>query len=398
MANTATSPTLNVNSTGAKAIYYQGAALTVEQSWEAGEIVPFIYDGTNWNIISAPSTKAKKLSTIRYIDGAKFDGTANSHHYGTCSTAAATVAKTASVNNSNGFSLIAGAKVTIKFSSANTVASPTLNISSTGAKAIYYQGAVITSEQYWEAGDVIDFIYDGTNWNMISAPAPKAKKLSTTRYIDGVAFNGTADIHHYGVCTTQEAYVAKVATVNDGNGLDANNIKTGTKITIQFSYGNTASNPTLNVNSTGAKPIFAQGVRLPNTWFWKANDTINFVYDGTNWVMTDKPNQYDDIIVCGAGKSVTAKTATASHFTLNNIPFKIRFSNSNTASNPTLNINSTGAKSIYYRGYPISTYMIEKDFIYTMQYDNDRYNILTTPYVMWGIYDSTEDKNWGYGL
>lgn len=279
-ANTVANPTLNINSTGAKNIYYQGAALTVAQSWEAGETVPFIYDGTNWNIISAPSTKTKKLSTIRYIDGAKFDGTANSHHYGSCSTAAATATKTASVNSSNGFSLVTGAKVTIKFSAANTVANPTLNISSTGAKAIYYQGAAITSEQYWEVGDVIDFIYDGTNWNMITAPAPKAEKLSTTRYIDGVAFNGTANIEHHGVCITAADEAEKTVSIAGTNNFL---LTTGAKIVVRFTKENTTANPTLNVDSTGAKPIYYQGKPLDAEYFWGAEDIITFIYDNNYW-------------------------------------------------------------------------------------------------------------------
>lgn len=279
-ANTVDNPTLNINSTGAKNIYYQGAALTIAQSWEAGETVPFIYDGTNWNIISAPSTKTKKLSTIRYIDGAKFDGTANSHHYGSCSTAAATAAKTASVNSSNGFSLVTGAKVTIKFSAANTAASPTLNISSTGAKAIYYQGAVITSEQYWEVGDVIDFIYDGTNWNMISAPAPKAEKLSTIRYIDGIAFNGTANIEHHGVCTTAADEVEKTVSIAGTNNFL---LTTGAKIVVRFTKENTIADPTLNVDGAGAKPIYYQGKPLNTEYFWGAGDIITFIYDNNYW-------------------------------------------------------------------------------------------------------------------
>ncbi len=55
-----------------------------------------------------------------------------------------------------------------------------------------------------------------------------------------------------------------------------------------------------------------------------------------------------DIITCDTSASTVAKTATAMDaFTLDsNLSFKIKFTNGNTASSPTLNLNSTGAKSL----------------------------------------------------
>lgn len=85
--------------------------------------------------------------------------------YGVCSTAADTVAKTVTVPN---FSLEAGATVIVKFTNANSVASPTLNVNSTGAKSIMRYGATTASTETtttgWVAGAVQMFTYDGTNW------------------------------------------------------------------------------------------------------------------------------------------------------------------------------------------------------------------------------------------
>jgi hypothetical protein len=78
--------------------------------------------------------------------------------YGSCSTAAGTAAKAVTVDN---FSLETGAKVAVKFTVTNTAANPTLNINSTGAKAIYYNGAAITAG-YLKASKVYEFIYNGT--------------------------------------------------------------------------------------------------------------------------------------------------------------------------------------------------------------------------------------------
>ena len=108
----------------------------------------------------ATTAKAKQLETARKIDGVGFDGTANITHFATCSTAAATQAKTASVA---GFNLVTGARVTIKFTVTNTAANPTLNVNGTGAKAIKYRGAAIATG-YRAANRVYEFVYDGTDY------------------------------------------------------------------------------------------------------------------------------------------------------------------------------------------------------------------------------------------
>lgn len=92
--------------------------------------------------------------------------------YATCDTAAGTVAKVASLA-AGSLSLKAGATVAVKFTYANTVSSPTLNIAGTGAKAMYIQGV---RDVYWNAGATVSFTYDGTNWRVASEPvyAPTA--------------------------------------------------------------------------------------------------------------------------------------------------------------------------------------------------------------------------------
>ena len=86
--------------------------------------------------------------------------------YATCTTAADTAAKVASVDN---FSLSAGASVRVKFTYGNTVVSPTLNVNSTGAKAIRLstgRAAGPGEGLSWSAGSIVTFVYDGTRWMM----------------------------------------------------------------------------------------------------------------------------------------------------------------------------------------------------------------------------------------
>ena len=82
-------------------------------------------------------------------------------NYGTCSTGATTVAKTVSISS---FNLLTGAEATVLFTNGNTATNPTLNISSTGAKAIWYNG---TNVGNIDANMVIKVVYDGTRYRVI---------------------------------------------------------------------------------------------------------------------------------------------------------------------------------------------------------------------------------------
>lgn len=113
--------------------------------------------------------------------------------YTTCATAAATAAKVATLTT---FALETGAQVRIKFTYANSVANPTLNINGTGAKTIFWRGAALASTQYWAAGQILDFIYDGTNWVLITQPKDNntTYSLSGLGGIGSVSASGTAPL------------------------------------------------------------------------------------------------------------------------------------------------------------------------------------------------------------
>lgn len=87
--------------------------------------------------------------------------------YATSSTAATTAAKVAAISGGGTLTLAAGATVSVRFAYANTAASPTLNVASTGAKAIRTNGVAYA---YWSAGSTMVFTYDGTYWQCASTP------------------------------------------------------------------------------------------------------------------------------------------------------------------------------------------------------------------------------------
>lgn len=105
-----------------------------------------------------------------------------------------------------------------------------------------------------------------------------AATLITTRKIDGVNFNGSADITHYGTCSTEAATAAKVVS------LSGFNLVTGARIMVKFTVTNTAASPTLNVNNTGAKAIKYRGGAI-SAGYLAANRVYEFVYDGTDYLL-----------------------------------------------------------------------------------------------------------------
>ena len=84
-----------------------------------------------------------------------------------CSTAAATAAKTAALT---GFALFTGAVVRVLFSNGNSAATPTLNVNSTGAKAIkmYRNGSKVAYSTAVAKGSVLELFYDGTDWLVVA--------------------------------------------------------------------------------------------------------------------------------------------------------------------------------------------------------------------------------------
>lgn len=90
------------------------------------------------------------------LKGVRMD---NEDAWATCATAASTTAKVATAA---AFTLKAGSRVTVKFTSANTASAPTLNVNNTDAKALKKpNGNTFTNIV---AGGVYAFVYDGTNF------------------------------------------------------------------------------------------------------------------------------------------------------------------------------------------------------------------------------------------
>ena len=104
-------------------------------------------------------------------------------------------------------------------------------------------------------------------------------------------------ITHYAVCKTEAA--AKTKTVECG---DYHLVK-GAEITVRFDIANTAADPLLDVNGTGAREIYYRGETIAPQHLSEGR-TFQFVYNG---------EQYDLIGDIGSG-TVTQYESTANAF------------------------------------------------------------------------------------
>lgn len=109
--------------------------------------------------------------------------------YATCLTSATIRAKTVTLD---GFTLIAGARITVRFTYANTTTSPTLNVNSTGAIAIQADGDTMYVK--WLAGAVMEFVYDGSSWVCIAGYQLAGKRIGAFYFSN----NNTSPANLYG--------------------------------------------------------------------------------------------------------------------------------------------------------------------------------------------------------
>lgn len=89
-----------------------------------------------------------------------------------------------------------------------------------------------------------------------------------------------ATVNRFGKCTVASGTAAKTVSITSGTF----SLEAGAMVTVKFDNANTANNPTLNVNSKGAKNIFQNGAQIAsgsNKELLKG--VCTFIYDGTQW-------------------------------------------------------------------------------------------------------------------
>lgn len=98
--------------------------------------------------------------------------------------------------------------------------------------------------------------------------------------------------NYIGVCSTAVGTVAKTVDISGFI------LSVGAFCTITFTNGDSSTNPTLNINDTGAYEIryYSSGSTPTNipAYYIKAGETVNVRYDGTYWIIVDG-DEYGDL-------------------------------------------------------------------------------------------------------
>jgi len=321
----------------------------------------YIYDGTSFVFgfivnydpvgIATSTTAGVVKSDSGVTDGKVFvetDGTMSvvgwddispSPYYGTSSSAAADDAKVVTTNNPDSFKLISGSQVIVNPTVTSTVAASTLNVNGTGDLPMRYRNAAITTSTgsiVWQANYPTLWVTDGTYWHFVSnSYLHTYSAMSITNANTGtsttentispkVLTDEISAYAMYGTCATAAGTVEKAVTVVTPAPADLISLKAGMEITVQFTYANTASSPTLNVDSLGAKPIFFNGSALVLNDSWAAGQYIRFKYDGTNWniissdkISTSTPTSISGILK-GDGSNIGSATVSTNTYGLSN--------------------------------------------------------------------------------
>lgn len=173
-ANTAANSTLNVNGTGAKAIYYNGAQIGTSVT-DAKGTYEFVYDGDHWQLIGDLDTNST------YTNASLGQG------HGTCIEITNSTEWNVTLSS---YGLIEGGVVAVRFSAASSSSSfdlngnPAglkLNINSKGAKPIVINNATIT-EGVFHNGDTVTFIYAEGQYKLLSIDSNAAGVTGFTSF------------------------------------------------------------------------------------------------------------------------------------------------------------------------------------------------------------------------
>lgn len=145
--------------------------------------------------------------------------------------------------------------------------------------------------------------------------ADTAATLKNTRVIDGINFDGSADVRHYASCATASGTGTKTVTCPNFT------LAIGSTITVKFNYTNTAiaSNLKLDVQNTGAKTIKYRNANLSSPGILAANRIYTFVYDGSYWQIVGDLSDVSDsdtngnILIDGTETTVYAHPTYSSY-------------------------------------------------------------------------------------
>ena len=125
----------------------------------------------------------------------------------------------------------------------------------------------------------------------------------------------------------------------------------GARIQVAFENANSANVPSLNVNNTGAKQILINQaiVSESNQLLWAEDAQMEFVYDGTYWVLQNAP--YSLYGICSVTEEIPEKVIECAEAVIcKGTTITIDFMYSNTSDNTVFNVANIAQKPLLVNG------------------------------------------------
>jgi len=220
------------------------------------------------------------------------------------------------------------------------------------------------------------------------------KSGSNNLITSGGVYDALTTLHiqpdHYSTVdptSTSTQFTATVATLSaDNTHVD------GTRVWIFNNVVASQTGCTLDINNQGGKPIYLSNAMTTRvSTHWTVNTMYEFMYSssvvsGGAWIMCtgrDTNTTYTNASlgqgygICSTASSVSEKAVVLSSYALTTGGMvAVKFENAVSA-NATMNINSRGAKSIYFKGSAISSGVIDAGDLATFVYDGTRYHLIS---------------------
>ena len=136
-----------------------------------------------------------------------------------------------------------------------------------------------------------------------------AAKFGSDNLVNGHTIATVNDLNMwYGTCTTGASVLHKTVECSGFS------LAIGRTIHVYFQYGNTVASADMNVNGTGAKPIYVNDAPITSTFCpWNAGGTVTLTYDGNHWVVLGQVNLSADNIKAGTLEAVQINAANGSN-------------------------------------------------------------------------------------
>lgn len=196
---------------------------------------------------------------------------------------------------------------------ASTVSfSASASLSGAGTSIISSDASILPS-----ANATYDLGSSGSKWRTIYANnfngvASSASILATSRTIDGVSFNGSSNIIHYGECSTTSSSQEKEVTFSN-----TISVANGTRIAVKFSSDNSHTSPKLKIGSTSYY-IKQYGSTFNKEYSWSAGEIVEFIFSSNSWYWVGFQEK-----VPSAGVTTTATSATTAGKLENQVALRI---------------------------------------------------------------------------